>query len=53
MLSKMSNSRLQISLGEDEPVGVSTVVDDEAYIKEIKDISQEVDHALERLQKEH
>lgn len=53
MLSKMNNSRLQISLGEDEPVGVSTVVDDEAYIKEIKDISQEVDHALERLQKEH
>jgi hypothetical protein len=50
MLQKM-NPQLQISLGEDEHS--ASAIDDDAYIKEIKDISHEVDSALEKLQKEH
>lgn len=53
MLQKMNNSRLQISLGEDEPVNASRNVDDDVYINELQDISQDVDLALEKLQKEH
>ena len=45
------NPQLQISLGEDEHS--SSAVEDDAYNKEIKDISQQVDSALEKLQKEH
>jgi hypothetical protein len=41
----MNHSQLQISLGEED----QAAVDDDAYIKEIKDISSEVDSALEKL----
>jgi hypothetical protein len=37
-------------LGEEETINA---VDDDAYIKEIKDISTEVDFAMEKLQREH
>jgi hypothetical protein len=37
MLQKM-NPQLQISLGEDD--NSASAIDDDAYIKEIKDISQ-------------
>jgi len=54
MLSKMNNSRLQISIGEEEAMaGVSTIVDNDAYLDEITGITQESDAEILKLQKEH